>query len=119
MNRPGACVVFASMHSFQIELRWQDEQSELAVQSPRVSEGEARQKLRLLATLAYAFLLTLLHASLPLTLRLAGVLLSLARPRQAEKRSICALTCCSQDGQARDGRQIERVLRATNRWLPV
>jgi hypothetical protein len=35
----------------------------LAFQSPRVYEGEAREKLLLLATLAYAFLLTLLASS--------------------------------------------------------
>lgn len=34
----------------------------MAFQSPRVYEGEAREKLLLLATLAYAFLLTLLNA---------------------------------------------------------
>jgi hypothetical protein len=34
----------------------------LAFQSPRVYEGEAREKLLLLATLAYAFLLSLLNA---------------------------------------------------------
>jgi hypothetical protein len=33
----------------------------LAFQSPRVDEGEAREKLLLLATLAYAFLLSLLN----------------------------------------------------------
>lgn len=35
----------------------------MAFQSPRVYEGEPREKLRLLATLAYAFLLRLLQAS--------------------------------------------------------
>jgi hypothetical protein len=56
-------VVFAYMRSFQIELSWKYEKSELAFQSPRVYQGEARDKLLLLATLAYAFLLTLLHDS--------------------------------------------------------
>jgi hypothetical protein len=56
-------VVFAYMRRWQIELSWKYEKSELAFQSPRVYEGEPREKLLLLATLAYAFLLTLLHAS--------------------------------------------------------
>lgn len=34
--------------------------------SPRVYQGEAREKLLLLATLAYAFLLTLLHEGMAL-----------------------------------------------------
>src|SRR5207302_10613249 len=56
-------VVFVSMRSFQIELSWKYEKSELAFQSPRVYKGEAREKVLLLATLAYAFLLTLLKTS--------------------------------------------------------
>ena len=56
-------VVFAYMRSFQIELSWKYEKSELAFQSPRVYEGEPREKLLRLSTLAYAFLLTLLQAS--------------------------------------------------------
>ncbi len=56
-------VVFAYVRRWQIELSWKYEKSELAFQSPRVYEGEPRQKLLLLATLAYAFLLTLLHVS--------------------------------------------------------
>lgn len=56
-------VVFAYMRRWQIELSWKYEKSELAFQSPRVYEGEPREKLLLLATLAYAFLLTLLQAS--------------------------------------------------------
>lgn len=51
-------VVFASMRRWQIELSWKYEKSELAFQSPRVYQGEPREKLLLLATLAYAFLLT-------------------------------------------------------------
>jgi len=54
-------VVFTSMRRWQIELSWKDEKSELAFQSPRVSEGEAREKLLRLSTLAYAFLLSLLE----------------------------------------------------------
>jgi hypothetical protein len=53
-------VVFAYMRRWQIELSWKYEKSELAFQSPRVYEGEAREKLPLLSTLAYAFLLSLL-----------------------------------------------------------
>jgi hypothetical protein len=56
-------VVFVYMRRWQIELSWKYQKSELAFQSPRVYEGEAREKLLLLATLAYAFLLTLLQAS--------------------------------------------------------
>jgi hypothetical protein len=56
-------VVFAYMRRWQIELSWKYEKSELAFQSPRVYEGEPREKLLRLSTLAYAFLLTLLHAS--------------------------------------------------------
>jgi hypothetical protein len=56
-------VVYAYVRRWQIELSWKYEKSELAFQSPRVYEGEAREKLLLLATLAYAFLLTLLKAS--------------------------------------------------------
>jgi hypothetical protein len=53
-------VVFAYVRRWQIEVRWRYEQSELAFQSPRVQEHEAREKLLFLATLAYAFLLSLL-----------------------------------------------------------
>jgi hypothetical protein len=56
-------VVFAYVRRWQMELSWKYEKSELAFQSPRVYEGEPREKLLLLATLAYAFLLTLLHVS--------------------------------------------------------
>jgi hypothetical protein len=59
-------VVYAYVRRWQIELSWKYEKSELAFQSPRVYEGEAREKLLLLATLAYAFLLTLLHESMEL-----------------------------------------------------
>ena len=54
-------VVFVYVRRWHIELSWKYEKSELAFQSPRVYEGEAREKLLLLATLAYAFLLTLLN----------------------------------------------------------
>jgi hypothetical protein len=55
-------VVYAYGRRWQIELSWKYEKSELAFQSPRVYHGQAREKLLLLATLAYAFLLTLLAA---------------------------------------------------------
>ena len=42
---------------------WRYSKSELAMESPRVWEWEVRKKLLLLATLAYAFLLHLLHSS--------------------------------------------------------
>jgi Transposase DDE domain len=54
-------VVFGYMRRWQIELSWKYEKSELGFQSPRVYEGEAREKLLLLATLAYAFLLSLMQ----------------------------------------------------------
>jgi hypothetical protein len=59
-------VVFAYMRRWQIERSWKYEKSELAFQSPRVYEGEAREKLLRLSTLAYAFLLTLLNERMQL-----------------------------------------------------
>jgi hypothetical protein len=55
-------VVFVYVRRWQIELSWKYEKSELAFQSPRLYAGQAREKLLLLAKLAYAFLLTLLAA---------------------------------------------------------
>jgi len=54
-------VVFAYARRWQIELTWRYCKAELAVESPRLWTWERRQKLLLLATLAYAFLLALLH----------------------------------------------------------
>ena len=54
------CVVFAYMRSFQIEQTWRYEKSELAFQSPRLWHWQQREKLLLMASLAYAFLLSLL-----------------------------------------------------------
>ncbi len=65
-NEPITCaedawrIMFAYARRWQIELTWRENKSELAFQSPRVWHWEPREKLLLLATLAYAFLLTLL-----------------------------------------------------------
>jgi Transposase DDE domain len=56
-------VVLAYARRWQIELVWRYSKSELAFESPRVWDWEGRQKLLLLATLAYAFLLHLLDPS--------------------------------------------------------
>ena len=54
-------VMFAYARRWQIELTWRENKSELAFQSPRLWHWEPREKLLLLATLAYAFLLTMLE----------------------------------------------------------
>lgn len=54
-------IVYAYARRWQIELCWRYGKSELALESPRVWSWEGRQKVLLLATLAYAFLLSLLH----------------------------------------------------------
>lgn len=56
-------VVLAYARRWQIELVWRASKSELAFESPRVEEWKVREKLLLLATLAYAFLLHLLDPS--------------------------------------------------------
>ena len=56
-------LVLAYARRWQIELMWRYSKSELAMESPRVWEWDVRKKLLLLATLAYAFLLHLLHSS--------------------------------------------------------
>lgn len=53
-------VVFAYVRSFQIEMSWRYEKSELAFQSPRVWHWEERDKLLMIARLSSAFLLSLL-----------------------------------------------------------
>jgi hypothetical protein len=53
-------IVYAYARRWQIELTWRYSKSELALESPRVWSWEGRQKFLLLATLAYAFLLSLL-----------------------------------------------------------
>jgi hypothetical protein len=53
-------VVLAYARRWQIEMIWRYSKSELAFESPGVEEWDVRQKLVLLASLAYAFLLHLL-----------------------------------------------------------
>jgi len=57
-------IVFAYARRWQIELTWRYTKSELAFESPRLWTWERREKLLLLATLAYAFLLSLLVTTL-------------------------------------------------------
>lgn len=57
-------VVLAYGRRWQIETTWRYGKSELALESPRLWSWERREKLLLLATLAYAFLLSLLAATL-------------------------------------------------------
>jgi hypothetical protein len=54
-------VVFAYVRRWTIEQTWRYEKSELAFQSPRLWHWQEREKLLLMASLAYAFLLTLLE----------------------------------------------------------
>ena len=53
-------VVFAYARRWQIEMAFRYNKSELALESPRLWEWQRRIKLLLMATLAYAFLLSLL-----------------------------------------------------------
>lgn len=53
-------VVFAYGRRWQIECAWRYTKSELAMESPRVWSWERREKLLLMVTLIYAFLLSLL-----------------------------------------------------------
>jgi hypothetical protein len=55
-------VVFAYGRRWQIECAWRYSKSELAMESPRVWTWERREKLLLMVTLVYAFLLSLLAA---------------------------------------------------------
>ena len=52
--------MFSYARRWQIEFTWRENKSELAFQSPRLWDWVPREKLLLMATLAYAFLLTLL-----------------------------------------------------------
>jgi hypothetical protein len=54
-------VVFAYARRWQIEMTWRYCKSELALESPRLWTWDTRLKLLLMASLAYAFLLTCLH----------------------------------------------------------
>ena len=54
-------VVFAYVRRWQIEMTWRYDKSELANPRPRLWRWATREKLLLMATLAYAFLLTLLE----------------------------------------------------------
>jgi hypothetical protein len=54
-------VVFAYVRRWNIEQTWRYEKSELAFQSPRLWHWQEREKLLLMASLASAFLLTLLE----------------------------------------------------------
>ena len=53
-------VVFSYARRWQVEATWRYGKSELAMESPRLWTWERREKLLLLATLAYAYLLSLL-----------------------------------------------------------
>ena len=54
-------VVFAYSRRWQIEMSWRYAKSELGFECPRLRRWEHQHKLLLMATLAYAFLLTLLE----------------------------------------------------------
>lgn len=54
-------LIRAYARRWQIEMAWRYSKAELAFESPRLQRWDHRLKLLLLATLAYAFLLTLLH----------------------------------------------------------
>jgi hypothetical protein len=56
-------VVFAYGRRWQIECAWRYSKSELAMESPRVWTRERREKLLLMVTLVYAFLLSLLSSA--------------------------------------------------------
>lgn len=57
-------VVMAYARRWQIEWTWRYSKSELAMESPRLWTWERREKLLLMVTLVYAFLLSLLEAAL-------------------------------------------------------
>ncbi|GHO48894.1 transposase [Ktedonospora formicarum] len=54
-------LVFAYARRWQIELTFRYNKCELGMESPRVWKGENRHKLLLMVTLAYVFLLSLMH----------------------------------------------------------
>jgi len=57
-------VVMAYARGWQIEWTWRYSKSELAMESPRLWTWERREKMLLMVTLVYAFLLSLLETSL-------------------------------------------------------
>ncbi len=57
-------IVFAYARRWQVEMTYRYAKSELAMQSPRLWRWENRLKLLLMATLVYAFLLSLLDSTL-------------------------------------------------------
>ncbi|GAC1530187.1 MAG: hypothetical protein NVS2B16_37210 [Chloroflexota bacterium] len=57
-------VVLSYARRWQLEMVWRYSKSELAMESPRVWTWERRKKLLLLASLAYAFLVSLLDSAL-------------------------------------------------------
>jgi hypothetical protein len=57
-------IVFIYLRRWQVETTWRYGKSELAMESPRVWTWERREKLLLMATLVYAFLLSLLTPAL-------------------------------------------------------
>jgi len=58
-------IVFAYVRRWQIEMTYRYSKTELAMESPRLWRWERRLKLLFLATLAYAFLLSLLKSASP------------------------------------------------------
>ena len=56
-------IVLAHARRWELEMVWRSGKSELAMVSARVWSSERRKKLLLLASLAYAFLVSLLHRS--------------------------------------------------------
>jgi len=57
-------LVFAYVRRWQIEMCWRYNKSELGMESPRLWHWEQREKIMMMATVVYAFLLSLLEASL-------------------------------------------------------
>lgn len=57
-------VVFHYSRRWQLEMSWRFLKSELGIECPRVREWETREKLLMMVTLAYGFLLTLLSPRL-------------------------------------------------------
>jgi len=106
-------VVFVYVRRWHIELSWKYEKSELAFQSPRVYEGEAREKLLLLATLAYAFLLTLLKTTTEV-LRLWLLRYYCHRQEPSVERRSCRSRACAAPSVA-----CGKTCRPTSlRWRP-